>query len=188
MEEPSSTSPPLSPSEKEAARLKILFQDMNPVEVTGIDLRGQSRQAIGRLLPRFTTIQQEGGNPAFGLLIDNQSGRVFALRSGFSPHLCETVNGITFRTGTMTQATAEAAGGAWSQPGNPLGAHVEGQAAAFMRARTIFDATLYINGSTPCNVGGTGCLFRLPELLAEGATLTVYNKNGRRFTFTGIPD
>jgi hypothetical protein len=166
-----------------------LFREVEPVEVTGrLSLAGLSPQEITRLLPRFTTVQREGGNPAFGLLVDNQCGRVFALRSGLSPQAVEIVNGIPFRTGTMTRATAEAAGGPWSQPGNPLGAHIEGQAAALMRARGITDATLYINGSTPCRAGGTGCLFRLPELLDEGSTLTLFNKNGRRFDFAGLPD
>jgi hypothetical protein len=188
MEGPGGISQSLNPSEKEAARLKALFQNVEPVEITGIDLRGKSPPEIARMLPRFTTLQQEGGNPAFGFLVDNLTGGVFALRSGFTPHVTEVVNGIRFRTGTMTQAMAEAAGGAWSQPGNPLGAHIEGQAAVFMRAQGIIDATLFINGSTPCKVGGTGCLFRLPELLGESATLTLFNKNGRRFHFTGLPD
>jgi hypothetical protein len=173
----------------QATRLRELFRGVEPVEVTGmINLAGQSPQEIGRMLPRFTTSQQEGENPAFGLLVDNGTGRVFALRSGLSPHVQEMVNGIPFRMGTMTRATAEAAGGVWGQERNPLGAHLEGQAAAFMRAQGIAAVTLYINATTPC-LGPGGCLESLPLMLAEGSTLTVFNKRGRPFpTFTGIAD
>ena len=179
----------LSRSRVEAARLRGLFEDVEPVEVTGrINLEGRSPQDIARMLPRFTTIQQEGGNPAFGLLVENQTGRVFALRSGLSPQIEETVNGIPFRTGTMTRAIAEAAGGVWAQARNPLGAHIEGQTAAFMRAQGITDSTLYINGTTPCH-GAKGCFANLPTMLAEGSRLTVFNKRGRQFpTFAGLPD
>jgi hypothetical protein len=101
----------------------------------------------------------------------------------------ETVNGILFKSGTMTREVAQAAGGAWAQERVPLGAHVEGQAAAFMRRMDITEAVLYINGSTPCKNFGIGCHFRLPELLAEGSSLTVFNKNGRRLVpFVGLPD
>jgi hypothetical protein len=179
----------LSPSAVKEAKLARLFADVEPVEVTGrVNLEGRTPQEIGQMLPRFTTIQQEGSNPAFGLLVDNRTGRVFALRSGLSPQVQETVNGIPYKTGTMTRATAEAAGGIWGDPRRPLGAHIEGQAAAFMRAKGITDATLYINGTTPC-LGPRGCFNNLPTLLAERSTLTVFNKRGRQFsTFTGLPD
>ncbi len=177
-------------SRRRAARLKGLFGDIDPIEITGsVDLRGKSPQDIARMLPRFTTIRQEGGNPAFGILVDPLTGRAWSLRSGFSPDVVETIDGIPFRTGTMTREVAQAAGGAWAQQRVPLGAHVEGQAAAFMRRAGIAGAVLHINGSTPCKNGGIGCSFLLPELLAEGSTLTVFNKNGRAFSpFVGLPD
>ena len=173
--------------ESESARLKALFANVEPVEVMGIEPQGKTPQQIASLLPRFTTLQQQGSNPAFGLLFDPQSKRIWALRSGLSPQIEETLNGIRFKSGTMTQAVAKSAGGVWGQAGNPLGAHIEGQAAAFMRKKGIIAAVLYINGSTPC-LGPRGCKENLQELLAEDATLTVYNKNGRRFFFTGLPD
>jgi hypothetical protein len=177
-------------SQQRAAQLKAIFKGVEPIEITGtVDLRGKSPQEIPRLLPRFTAIQQAGGNPAFGILVDPKTGRVWSLRSGFSPDVVETVNGILFKSGTMTREVAQAAGGAWMQPLNPLGAHVEGQAAAFMRKMDIADAILYINAGTPCyGRNRNGCLFKLPELLAEGSSLTVFNKNGRPFPFTGVSD
>jgi hypothetical protein len=177
----------LGRSAAEAARLRRLFASVEPVEVTAmVDLQDKTPREIARLLPRFTTMQQSG-NAAFAFLVDNGTGRIFALRSGLAPYLHETLNGIPFKTGTMTRATAEAAGGVWGRPGNPLGAHVEGQAAAFMRARGIMDATLYINATNPC-YGTRGCYASLPTMLAEGSTLTVFNKNGRQFPpFTGAP-
>src|SRR5437773_2527690 len=97
-------------SRQRAARLKDLFKDVEPVEITGnIDLQGKSPQEIARMLPRFTTIQEEGGNPAFGILVDPKTGRAWALRSGFSPDIEETIKGLRFRTGTMTQEAALAA-------------------------------------------------------------------------------
>jgi hypothetical protein len=176
-------------SQQRAARLKGLFKDVEPVEITNsIDLRGKSPQEIARMLPRFTAVQREGENAAFGILVDPKTGRAWSLRSGFSPDVVETVNGIPFKSGTMSREVAEAAGGAWSQPGLPLGAHIEGQGAAFMRRMDITDAIMHINGSTPCQRGGRGCSFKLPDLLAEGSTLTVFNKNGRPFSFTGTAD
>lgn len=176
-------------SQQRAARLKRLFQNVEPVEIIGsIDLHGKSPQEIARVLPRFTAIQEEGGNPAFGILSDPKTGRAWSLRSGFSPESVERIKGIPFKSGTMTPEVAEAAGGVWSQSGLPLGAHIEGQGAAFMRRMDITDAVMYINGGTPCQRGGRGCLFKLPELLAEGSTLSVFNKNGRQFLFTGKAD
>lgn len=126
-------------------------------------------------------------NPAFGLLIDQAAGRVFSLRSGLSPAVEETLNGIRFKTGIMSREVVEAAGGLWGNPLRPLGAHLEGQAAAFMRKDDIRDAILHINMTTPC-LGPSGCKQCLPQLLAAGAYLVVCSKNGRRFPFHGIPD
>lgn len=173
-----------------SARLRDLFAAVDPLEVTElVDLAGRTAAEIAQLLPRFTTVQQEGTNPAFGLLVDPRSGRAWSLRSGFDPTSVETFNGIPYRSGTMTRETAHGAGGPWAQERVPLGAHVEGQAAAFMRKAGLLEAVLYINGSTPCRNGGIGCFYRLPELLPEGATLLVYNKNGLAFPpFEGITD
>lgn len=176
--------PPLTPSKQEAARLKALFQSVEPLEITGIDLTGKTPQEIARMLPRFTTLQLRKENPACGILVDVSTGRAFALRSGFTPESEGVFNGIRFKKGTMTQETANEAGTVWRR----LGAHVEGQAAAFMRKREMREAVLYINASTPCQLDGRGCLFKLPDLLSEGAGLTVYNKNGRPFPFMGNPD
>jgi hypothetical protein len=176
-------------SQERATRLKGLFKDVEPIEITGaIDLSGKTPQEIARLLPRFTTLQQVGVNPAFGILVDPKSGRAWALRSGFAPETVETLNGLPFKSGTMTRDVAQAAGGAWGDRQVPLGAHLEGQGAAFMRKMDISEAALFINGSTPCRNNGQGCFFRLPELLAEGSTMTVFNKNGRAFPFTGTAD
>jgi nucleic acid/nucleotide deaminase of polymorphic system toxin len=173
----------------EAGRLRKLFADIQPIEVTErINLKSMKPQEIAQLLPRFTAFQQGGENPAFGLLVDTHSERIFTLRSGFSPHIEETINGLPFRTGTMTRATAEAAAGVWGDAIQPLGAHIEGQAAAFMRAQRITDAVLYINATTPCRIS-RGCWESLPIMLAEGSTLTIFNKRGRQLpTFTGLTD
>lgn len=173
---------PPSPSAEEA-RLKAVFESVEPVEVVGLSLAGKTPEEIVRLLPRFTTLEEEEGNPACGLLVDTRSGRVYALRSGFSPHKSETLNGIQFKKGTLTKAVAASAGIVWKT----LGAHVEGQAAAFMRRMEIREAVLYLNASNPCKLAGEGCLFKLPELLSAGARLTVYNKRGRAFVFEGRP-
>lgn len=57
-----------------------------------------------------------------------------------------------------------------------------------MCAAGIIDARIVINASNPCYQGGSGCYYRLPEMLAEGSRLDVINKNGRLFPFTGLPD
>lgn len=173
---------PLTPSEQEAARLKALFQSVEPIEITGLDLTGKTPQEIARLLPRFTTLEEEGGNPACGILVDVQTRRAFAFRSGYSPDKDETLTGITFKRGTMTKDLAATAGPIWKA----LGSHVEGQAAAFMWKTGILEAILYINASTPCRgQNNVGCLYLLPVMLPPGASLSVYNKNGRLFPFSG---
>lgn len=176
-------------SPERAATLKALFEFIDPIEITGsVDLQGKSPLEIAQMLPRFTTLQQEGTNPAFGILVDSKTGRAWSLRSGLSPKVIEEFLGIKFRTGTLAPQVLRAAGGAWANPVVPLGSHVEGQAAAFMRKMAIEEAVLYINGSMPCKNGGLGCYYRLPELLAENSRLTVYNKRGRAFLYTGIAD
>ena len=174
--------PSLTPAELEAVRLKALFQVVEPLEIIGLDLTGKTPQEIARLLPRFTTLEEEGGNPACGILVDVKSGKAFALRSGYSPDRQEMLNGIAFKRGTMTRSVAVSAGGIWQI----LGSHVEGQAAAFMRKAGITEAVLYINASTPCKgQNGIGCLYLLPLMLPPAAGLTVYNKHGKPFPFAG---
>jgi len=178
-----------SASQQKTARLKELFQDVDPIEITGsLDLCNKSPLEIAALLPSFTTIQEAGGNPAFGLLFDPKTRRVWSLRSGFSPHFEESVKGIRFKSGIMTREVAQSAGAPWWDDRVPLGAHIEGQAAAFMRKANMTDAVLYINSAAPCKWDGRGCMFNLPELLAAGATFVVFNKNGKTFSFTGLPD
>lgn len=167
--------------------MRSLFAEVEPIEITDKALLEENPEELARRLPRFTSIQEAGGNPAFGLLVDPKSGRIWALRSGLSPLVEETFNGIRFKSGIMTRPIATQAGGVWGQPGNPLGAHLEGQAVAFMRKTELMEAVLYINGSTPCLSPG-GCKANLPVLLAANATLVVYNKNGRQFDFTGVAD
>jgi len=69
--------------------------------------------------------------------------------------------------------------------------HVEAHAAALMRMNNITEATLYIN-NPPCNylVDGKakGCQNVLPNMLPEGAKLTVIGPNGYKQTFVGLPD
>jgi hypothetical protein len=142
---------PSDESKQRSDRLKRVFRDVDPIEITGIvDLQGKNPQEIARILPKFTTIQEKGGNPSFAILTDPKTGRAWSLRSGFSPEIVETFNGMKFKTGIMTKDVAQTAGGSWAQRDNPLGAHVEGQAAAFMRKMEISEGVLYINSSTHC--------------------------------------
>jgi hypothetical protein len=169
-------------------RLTELFKEVDPIEITDIDFRGKTPQEIVYFLPKFTEMQAGSANPAFGILMDPATGRAWGLRSGLSPLTVETIKGIRYRCGTMTNEVVTAAGGAWFGAEVPLGAHVEGQAAAFMRKMSITKAVLYINAGTPCKQDGVGCFYQLPEMLAEGATLLVYNKRGRPFSYTGEKD
>lgn len=167
----------------EAQRLKTLFKGIKTLEVTGVvDLQGKTPLEIAQLLPKFTDMSQDDSNPACGFLVAN--GRIFTLRSGLSPHVKETLNGLPFQSGLLTVDLADAAGGLWSQVGKPLAGHIEGQAAAVMLSEGITDAVLYINGSTPC-LGPRGCRTNLPFLLEERARLIVYNKRGKSFPFVG---
>src|SRR5271166_693627 len=101
-------------TQQEAARLKGLFKDVSPVEVTVIvDLQGKLPSEVAQMLPKFTVIEQEESNPAFGLLVDVNSGRIFSLRSGLSPHIKESFDGILFKSGIMSKDMAVAAGGVW---------------------------------------------------------------------------
>lgn len=176
-------------SRQRAAHLKRLFQHVTAIEITGlVDLHEKSPTDVARLLPRFTEIQKQGGNPAFALFVDPNTGRIWTLRSGFTPDVRETVNGLPFRFGVMSRAVAREAGASWGDRQLPLAGHVEGQAAALMRVHDVANGVLYINGSTPCTANGRGCLYNLPELLSENAHLVVFNKNGRAFRFTGTPD
>jgi hypothetical protein len=63
----------------------------------------------------------------------------------------------------------------------------------------ITDAVVCINGRNPCwgSARNPGCYYLLPEFLAEGSRMKVYNKYGsdflsswpdRKFHFTGLPD
>jgi hypothetical protein len=169
---------PIDLSQQVAARLRDLFRDVNPPEITGIDLRGQIPQEIIQLLPKYG-----GKNPVYGILVDEATGRAYGLRSGWSLG-ASTFNGIPFQKGNISNQVAAAAGGPWKDLGN----HVEAQAAAFMRKSGITEASLYINSGNPCYQGGTGCYFRLAEMLAEGSRLKVFNKNVKLFLFTGIQD
>jgi len=66
--------------------------------------------------------------------------------------------------------------------------HVEAMAAGYMRKHGIQEATLYINGSTPClgKIPGQGCYNQLSFMLERGAKLTVVDKSGKKeFTRTG---
>jgi hypothetical protein len=168
----------LSPSAQKEARLAGLFKDVNPPEITSLDLRGKGPQEVFRLLPPYG-----GENPVYGILIDNQPGKAYGLRSGWKEERSE-VGGITFGKGNLRLEVAERAGTTWRL----LGAHVEAQSAALMRRAGITDAMLCINASNPCYLNGIGCFYRLPGLLAEGSSLQVYNKHGRLFPFRGAPD
>lgn len=167
-----------------ASRLKALFRDVEPVEITAMKLlEGKSPHEIAQLLPRFTTLQEQGEHPAFGILTDVATGRVYAIRSGYLPHEVTEIKGVRYKTGTMTRATARAPGDVWDR----LGAHVEGQAAAFMHKESLGEAVLVMNAATPCKGRNQdGCLFSLPFMLHAGARLTVYNKYGKPFLFVGV--
>lgn len=170
-------------------RLKELFQDVDPIEITGtIDLSGKTPLEIAALLPRFTTLQQQGENPAFGILVDPATGRMWSLRSGLSPDEEETWKGIRFKTGTLTKEMALLAGEPWWDYEVPLAGHLEGQSAAFMRKMEVQAAILYTNSGAPCKQKGKGCFHHLHRLLAERTTLIIFNKNGRQFSFTGTLD
>jgi hypothetical protein len=168
---------PVHSSEQEAARLKELFQDVNPPEITNVDLGGKTFQEIFQLLPPYG-----GENPVFGILVTNE-GRAYGLRSGWALIRSEH-NGILFQKGNVSQRVAKSAGVVWER----LGFHVEAQAAAFMRKAEITEAVLYINANNPCYDFGEGCFFKLPIMLAEGTRLTVVNKWGNSFPFLGDPD
>lgn len=178
---------PLTPSQQEAARLKALFEDVSLLEITGVDLRGKTPQEIVRLLP-----EMRGDNPVRAILIDVGTGRAYGVRSGWLADPVEEHNGLLFRNGNIGPEVARPAGRVWES----LGHHVEAQAAAFMRKVGIAEAVLCINAANPCYQKGDGCFFRLHEMLAEGAKLTVYNKYGETFSrkhrwpfsFAGTPD
>jgi hypothetical protein len=71
--------------------------------------------------------------------------------------------------------------------GNQL-LHVEGHAAAHMRANHIQQADLEIN-RVPCEKGsGGGCNGLLPRMLPEGARVRVYGPEGFFHEYIGLPD
>lgn len=171
---------PADASEQEAARLKALFEGVDLPEITGIDLRRKTWQEIAQLLPVYE--HYEGNNPVFGVLIDAKTGKAYALRSGWvrDPELNH--NGIPFQNGNLSLQVAQQAGEVWED----LGSHVEAQVSAFMRKREITEMILYINAGNPCYLGGIGCYFRLPKMLAVGSKLTVFNRCGRSFATTRL--
>ena len=65
--------------------------------------------------------------------------------------------------------------------------HVEARVAAYMRARGIVDATLYLN-HRPCRDDPAGCDVNLPKMLPPGARLTVYGTSPRPYVYRGDRD
>jgi len=180
---------PADSSELRATRLKDLLADVDLPAITGIDCSTLSHPEIAALLPRFG-----GDHPMKGILIDKATGKAYGIASGWIANEL-SVNGITYKSGSLRPEVAAQAGRNWQE----LGFHVEPVAAAFMRKMSIADAAVYINGTNPCwgRPLGTGCYYRLSEFLPKGATLSVYNKYGlnharsspdRKFHFTGLPD
>ncbi len=173
----------------EAARLREVFKEVDLPEIEGVEFKTMSHADIANLLPPF------GGNhPTKAILIDTKTGRAYGLASGWEA-VTVNHNGIQFKSGAVTAGMAWEAAGSWKSLGN----HTEAVAAAFMRKNGITDVLLYINARNPCwgTPDGTGCYYRMPELLEEGSTMKIYNKYGsnvisawpeRKFDFTGLPD
>ncbi len=113
----------------------------------------------------------------------------------------DKTRGIFSRNGEETDLISGKGGPADSMPSDTPGmrsdmavrSHVEAQAAALMRQEGLDEATLYIN-NTPC-AGIMGCDAMLPDMLPEGATLTVYINDALSGTsgwvtriYTGVSD
>lgn len=180
---------PADPNQGEAARLKVVFQEVDLPKIEGASVITLSHAEIVAMLPPYG-----GPHPMKGLLIDRATGQAYGIASGWEPAEL-THNGMTFRAGAMSPETAARAGPNWAALGN----HLEPVAAAFMRRLGIAEAVLYINGRNPCwgTPDGTGCFYHMTEFLAEGSRLAVYNKFGseslpsrpdRKFAFTGAAD
>ncbi len=172
-----------------AMDLKEIFKDVDLPEITGIDFSKMSHAEIAQLLPSYG-----GVHPLKGILIDKATGKAYGIASGWDVETL-THNGIPLKSGAISPEAAAQAGGSWTALGN----HVEPVAAAFMRKMGSTEGVVYINGRNPCwgTAKAPGCYYKLPEFLAEGSQMSVYNKYGsdfisawpaRKFHFTGLPD
>jgi hypothetical protein len=177
-------------SRVERLRLQTLFQEVDLPEIQGIDIQAMSIQQIVQLLPAYGT----GGRTMTAILLDRQTGRAYGIASGWESGTV-THNGISFRSGAISQGLAACAGADWQR----LGFHMEPVAAAFMRRMGIADAVVVINGSNPCygTAQRPGCHDLMPVFLDEGSRMVVYNKWGQdhtstnpsnRFRYIGNPD
>ena len=169
----------MKPAELNGVRLQSLFQEVDLPEIKGINFSQMTHLEIIQLLPSYG-----GKHPMKGILI----------ASGAEAEIV-THNSMSFKSGALSPERAAQAGPNWQA----LGHHMEAVGAAFMRKKNITDAVLYINGRNPGwgNAQQPGCYYTLLEFLAEGSTLSVYNKFGsdfigsypdRKFHFTGIAD
>jgi hypothetical protein len=179
----------MNPSESKAAKLKELFAAVELPEIPDVDFRTLTPEQIAQLLPPYG-----GAHPIKAILVDRATGKGYGIASGYEPNMI-IHNGIQFISGALSLETA----GQASENFKRLRNHAEAIAAAFMRKMHITDATAHINGRNPCwgEASALGCYYHLPELLAEGSKMIVYNKYGadflkawpdRLFHFEGLSD
>src|SRR5438552_949851 len=83
--------PTMTPSEREASRIRGLFQEVELPEILDVDFRTLTPEQIAQLLPPFG-----GEHPTKGILVDQGTGKGYGIASGIEPDKV-TYNGIAFQ-------------------------------------------------------------------------------------------